>query len=364
MEKIDISKFKRKNNTVLNDLDIFLVIKSQNQIERRKRMIESKKQNRYGRFIPSPTTIGLLVKGRLKNGIFKETWKKEFREPRHIKKIANGNFLLTEINRLLEVDADGEIIRTYENSFFGYLHTVEVSKDGNRALVVSSGYDALIEVDLKTTEVTFSWFAWEEGFNPAKDGTWYTKDKEEYDSLVKKNIKVVFVDPHKYGEQGVTTANRIAHPNAATYDHSTKEPSVIVCIGHNGLLSRIYLDDGRREDLYDNLCIMAHGIYHKYDGGIMITQTTKGEWLWLNSNLKEEQVFDFKNLGGKVKGSEDAEWLQQVIPGPDNTALALDANRGLIALDTQKKMYSIYHHDENWCVQDALFLNRKEIDQT
>jgi hypothetical protein len=356
MKKIDISKFTQKDNAVLYDLEIFLVVKSQNQIERRERMLESKKKNRYGRFKPSPTAIGLLVKGRLKDGIVLEEWKKEFREPRHIKKLSNGNFMLTEINKLLEIDPKGDIIRTYSHPFFGYLHTIDVSKDENRALVVSSGYDALIEIDLRTSEETFSWFAWEHGFNPSKDGTWYAANEEVFKKYLRENKKSILIDPKEYGEQGVTTANRVAHPNAAIYDHSAKNPSAIVSIGHNGLLSRIDLMNGNITHLYSNLTVMAHGIYPIKDNGLMITQTTKGEWLWLNKYYEEERIFDFKKIKGKVPGTEDAEWIQQIVPLDESKALAIDANRGLIALDVDNEMYSVYHHNENWCIQDSIFL--------
>jgi len=356
MKYIDVSKFKRKDNLILNGVDLFLVVKSQNQIERKKRMIESKKSNRYGRFTPFPTAIGLLVKGRLKNNIVQVEWQKEFREPRHIKKLSNGNFTLTEINRLSIINPKGELIRSYKNSFFAYLHTIDISRDEKRALIVSSGYDAIIEIYLETGKETFIWFAWDHGFNPSEDGTWYTVDEVKYITYLNDKKKAVLIDPFKYGEQGVTTANRVAHPNAAIYDYSVMNPSCIVSIGHNGLLSRIDLSDGSIEHLYNKLTVMAHGIFPFNDSGLMITQTTKGEWLWLNKNYKEERIFDFKKIEDKMPGSEDSEWIQQVVPIGKSKALAIDANRGLIALDFEKEIYSVYHPNENWCIQDSLIL--------
>lgn len=356
VKTIDISTFKKTNDWILDNPEIMLVVKSQNQIERRHRMIESKKRKKYGRFTPSPTSIGLLVKGKLEDGIFNIDWKKEFREPRHIRRISKKRFLLTEINKLLEVNEKGGTIRTYEHPFFGYLHTIDISKDQKRALLVSSGYDAIIEIDLETGKETYSWFAWDNGYNPSDDNVWYTSNKEQYDIYLRENKKAVLIDPLKYGEQGVTTANRIAHPNAAIYDYSSCKNSFIVSIGHNGLLSKIDIDTNEQTDLYNKLAVMAHGIYHRSSGGMLITQTTKGEWLWLDNNYNEELIIEFNKLQGKIVGTENSEWIQQVIPMDDNKAIAIDANRGLIVFDLSKNIYNIYQPNENWCIQDLIFI--------
>jgi len=355
---IDVSKFQQRRYGLLDGIEIFIVVKSQNQIERRRRMIEPKKKNRYGRFKPFPTSTGLLVKGKFKNDNIDVKWKKELREPRHIKRMSNSKLIITEINRLLVIDSNGDIVRSYEDPFFGYLHTIDLSKDEQRALVVSSGYDALFEIDLKTGKKVFEWFAWEHGFNPAEDGTWYAVDKSIFEQYTKKGKRAVYIDPKNYGEQGVTTANRVAHPNAAIYDFRTEKerPSAILILGHNGLLTRIDLTDGTLEKLYDRLCVMAHGIFPTKENGFMITQTTIGEWLWLDKNHEEEIIFDFKRMAGKAPGTENSEWIQQVVPLDGSKALAIDANRGLIAFDYENEVYSIYSTDENWCVQDLLIL--------
>jgi len=355
---IDVSKFHRKQDGILDGIEIFLVVKSQNQIERRKRMIESQKKNRYGRFKALPTATGLLVKGKLQNNIVDVQWKKELREPRHIKRMSNNNFILTEINRILVIDSNGDIIKSYEDPFFGYLHTIDLSIDEQRALVVSSGYDALIEIDLETGNKTFEWFAWEHGFNPAEDGTWYAVSESIFEEYTKEGKKAVLIDPKKYGEQGVTTANRVAHPNAAIYDFRTEneKPSAILILGHNGLLTRVDLTDGTLENIYTKLCVMAHGIFPTKESGFMITQTTEGEWLWLDKNHEAKCIFDFKRMAGKAPGTENSEWIQQVVPVNESRALSIDANRGLIAFDYEDEIYSIYFSDENWCVQDLLIL--------
>ena len=355
MENIDVSLYSLDNN-ILAGSKFFIVVKSQNQVERRKRMLESQKRKRFGRFTPSKTERGLLVCGMLKDGKFNIEWSKEFREPRHIKRLSNGSFLLTEINRVLRIDSTGCIIRAYTHPFFGYLHSVEVTLKEDRALIVSSGYDAVIEIDLISGEETFSWFAWDNGFNPDADGTWLAVTQEKYESYLNEGKKAILINPVEYGEQGITTALRMAHPNVAVYENSKVRQFFLVCVGHNGELCRVSFSDGKIKTVYSDLCVMPHGLSPRQTGGWMITQTTIGKWIWLDQKFQDEFCFDLSNLEGKVPGTEDAEWIQQVVSIDQSKALGIDGNRGLIALDYKEKKYCIYQVDPNWCIQDALLL--------
>lgn len=345
-----------ENEGLFDGQQWMLVIKSQNQIQRRSRMLKSKQANRYGRFVPSATEMGLLAKGVLDKREFRVEWAKPFREPRHIKMLKDGRFLMSEINRLVLLDQGGELLRSYTHPFFGYLHSVDLSLEDKRALTVSSGYDAVIEIDLATGKETFSWFAWDHGYNPDSEGNWLAATKASYDAYLRVGKKAKLIDPNEYGEQGITTANRVAHPNVAVYESMSNTRAILLCIGHDGELLRVSLDDGRKQVLYDGLCIMAHGIFKRYPAGWAITNTTEGKWIWLDDYFREEQVFDLSTLGGKVEDAGDAEWLQQVVALRDNKALGLDANRGLIALDIENMRYALYQANPNWCIQDALFL--------
>ena len=355
--RIDLSaEYAKVSEGNLENEEMLIVVKSQNQIARRERMIDSKRKKRYGRFKPSPTNIGLLVNAMLKDGRVCVNWTREFREPRHIKKKANGNYLLTEVNRLNEINISGEVLKSYEHPFFGYLHSVDVKADGKHALLVSSGYDAIIEINLDTGNETWSWFAWDHGFNPSEDGTWYSISKNTHSDWLSQGKSSILIDPREYGEQGVTTANRVAHPNSAIYEYSCGETSILASLGHKGILARISMKDGSHEIMFDGLSNMAHGIFKNPGKRTCVTQTTRGEWLILNQNYEVESIYNFSTLAGKVAGSEDSEWNQQVVPLNENNAIAIDANRGIITLDILKKEYSIYDPDPNWCIQDALIV--------
>jgi len=59
----DIAAY-RENAGLLNNPTIYLAVKSLNQLERRKRMIESKKRGTIGRIAPRPVAEGVTRESR------------------------------------------------------------------------------------------------------------------------------------------------------------------------------------------------------------------------------------------------------------------------------------------------------------
>lgn len=351
---IDVSTFSPVEG-MLDGTSWLFVIKSQDQLERRRRMLESRKGKKFGRIGARETAFGLLTKLRFDGGRVETETRQELREPRHIKRHPQGGFLVSEIDRVHHIDEKGKVKKTYTHPLFGFLHTVDVSKDGARMLVVSSGYDSLFEIDLSSGEETFRWVAWEHGFNPDEDGVWLAADSEHYARYHAEGKQALLIDPAEYGEQGLVTARRSAHPNVAVYNVYDGGRTILVSIGHEGALYRIVREKGEATRACDLLAQMPHGLL-PYNGGWCMTNTVRGEWWLFDAALRPTTILTVAGLGGKVAGTEDIEWIQQVIPFGPVQALFLDANRGLIALDREARTYSVYQPDPNWCIQDALLL--------
>lgn len=354
MNPADLAEFKRVTG-VLEGTHWLITVKSQDQLERRKQMLKMLRSKKIGRLAPRPTAVGLLVAGALLNGEFHVHWKKEFREPRHICRLSTGDYLLTEMSRLLRLDSDGNVTRTYTHPFCAYLHTVDVCADERRALIVSSGFDSIYEFELDTGEETFRWFAWDHGFNPDEDGYWLAATSEKFRQYKMQEKPAILIDPKHYGEHGLVTARRSAHPNAAVYDPYDGERSIIVSIGHYGELMRVSLETGETTTVHRKLSIMPHGLCAR-DGGWAVTNTTKGEWWLLDSDFSTRMVYSVAQLQGKVPDMEEVEWLQHVVAAGTDRVLMIDANRGLIAVDLVTERYSAYQIDDNYCIQDALQL--------
>jgi hypothetical protein len=352
VNRIDVAQFDRTAE-VLDGTAWYLVVKSQDQLERRARMAASRRRGRFGRIAPRPVAEGLLVRGELSAGRFHAEWARPYREPRHVRRLSGRELLLTEINRLLRIDERGEVVRTYHHPFFAFLHTIDLHRAASRALIASSGYDSVIEIDLESGEPTLHWSAWEHGFNPDESGAWLAADRSTYERYRAEGRPAVLIDPSEHGDQGLMTARRSAHPNAAVYDPYDDYRSFIVSIGHTGDLHRARADTEGTQLVCGDLQQMPHGLSPSESGWI-VTDTTRGEWRRMNSEFQTETIHSTASLGGKAAGAADLEWLQQVVRYDHDRVLALDANRGLLAIDLHAGVYSRYDVDQNWCVQDAM----------
>ncbi|MBS3763408.1 MAG: hypothetical protein KGZ25_08920 [Planctomycetes bacterium] len=351
--KHNINQYEQ-SMTVLCGRQPYVVVKSQDQIQRRKRMLEGRDKGRFGRVKPRPVGSGLLVTGRLEKGEFQVEKQAEFDEPRHLHILPDGGLLMTEIDRLLFLNPDTFAVDDIiTHPYFAFLHTIDVSADGRYGLVVSSGYDAVFEVDLSAREVVSGWFAWEHGFNPDADGVWLAASPERAEQYEREGKDALYVDCADYGRQGLLTARRTAHPNMAVYDPYDDERSFLVSAGHDGGIYRVNRDDLETQKMYEVGDQMPHGL-RPFEGGWCITNTVRGEWWLLDRDFNLQEVYSVAEMGGKVPGTEDVEWVQQAVPVGENYVLFLDANRGLIAVDRKNKEYSIYQPDPNWCIQDAL----------
>lgn len=352
MECIDVSQFARTSG-VLEGTPWYLVIKSQDQLARRARMAASRRRGRFGRIQPRPVAEGLLVRGELRGGTLEIEWSRPFREPRHLRGLNRNELLLTEINRLLRIDKTGQVLGEYRHPFFAFLHTIDVLSEPSTALIASPGYDSVIELDLESGRPTMHWVAWEHGFNPDESGAWLAANRDTYERYRAEGKTALLIDPDEHGDQGLITARRSAHPNAAMYDPYDDNRSFIVSIGHTGELHRAQRDTGGTELVCRDLQQMPHGL-QSCDSGWIITDTTRGEWRKMNAKFATELIFSTAQLGDKAPGTEDLEWLQQVVMFDRDRVLALDANRGLLAVDIRAGCYSRYEIDPNWCVQDAV----------
>lgn len=349
----DLSSFTRKPD-LLEGSRWLLVIKSLDQQDRRRRMIEAVRGGTLQRLTPRPISDGLVVTGRLEAASFQIEHTLSLNEPRHVCPLPTGDFLISDISGISLITEKLQIKRRYTNPLFAFLHTITLSEDGRRILVCSTGLDSIVELSLDSGEQTFRWCAWEHGFNPDADGTWLTLDEAVHKKNMAEGRRSEFIEIPR-PEHGIITSHRSAHPNAAIYENRLGIASILISIGYSGEVYRIAMDDGAPE-LVGKFAPLSHGL-HRISEGWRITETTKGRWLSLDKAFSPKRSYVSSKLGEKVEGAEKSEWLQAVIPAGSTSFLLLDANRGLIATDLATETLTFYRPDPNWCVQDAYFLS-------
>lgn len=353
--RVSLQYFDRDEG-LLQDSEWLLVVKSQDQTVRRNRLLSKVKNGRYGRTESRPTAIGLLANVFLHDGQAQLNWKKEFPEPRHIIRLCDDVYALTDVSGVNVIDKDGEVSNRINDPLYAFLHSIdqnELKKD--KILVCSSGYDAIIETNIKTEERSFLWSAWENGFNPDENGNWLALTDSYHEHLVSEGKKSLLIEPEKYGEQGINTKFRSAHPNVAVYNPYKDNSTMIVSIGHGGTLYEVDLISHKTSLVFDELSEMPHGLM-PYKGGWLVTNTTKGEVWSLSANFEAERILSLRELPGKNPDLGSIEWIQNTKVTSDGLMLCLDANRGLVAIDVVNKKYNVFHPDMEWCLQDGIIL--------
>lgn len=360
-ERIYINDFKISSG-LLDPVEVWLVVKSQDQIERRERMVgQLKRGEKIGRIRPRPIAEGLLIKYQFppngNNQVLSEGAElvTRFPEPRHIVPYARDRYLLTEIGRVNLIDAQGRVLDTFSHPYFAFLHTVVLNQSRDRILVTSGGYDAILELDVRSKEESWRWFGWDHGFNPNEENVYYTNTLRKAEQLEAKGYVAKYIDPAEYNEQGLVTASRTTHPNVAFYNPYKSEATVIASLGY-GKIVEIDRHTSEYQVMLDAQVPVLHGIM-PYDQGWIVTNTCRGEFWVLDKEFKPLQEYVFSQLPGKPEEVGDCEWLQLVIPISKDRFLGLDANRGIIICDTVQHRYEVLHPDPNWCLQDVLISN-------
>jgi len=343
-------------NSLLEGSNWLVVVKSQDQTIRRNRLIGGIKNGKFGRTEARPTATGLLSHVTLTNGIARLNWKKEFPEPRHIIKLESEEYAVTDVNGVNIIAQDGVVKRRIGDPLYAFLHSIDRKPiEKNKLLICSSGYDAIIETDLNSGKRNFLWSAWENGFNPDEEGNWLALTSDYYNQALSEGKRAIFVDPTKYGEQGINTKFRSAHPNVAVYNPYKNNETIIVSIGHAGSLFEIDLKKFESHLIFDGLAQMPHGLM-PYEDGWVVTNTTKGEIWFLTADFVPTNILSFDEFPGKLAELGAIEWLQNTKLTTGGILLCLDANRGLIAIDMNDHSFNVFQPDPEWCFQDAIMV--------
>ncbi|MDA8109537.1 MAG: hypothetical protein M0015_13030 [Betaproteobacteria bacterium] len=347
-EVIDVSRLASDRQAYAGPLH--MVVKSLDQVERRARLVEAKQRGRIGRIAERPIATGLWARvaslgdHRIDRSTAQVT---EFREPRGLVQIAPDRYLLAEVSSVLLVDAGARVERRYAHPFFAFLHSLSFDSENGRFLVVSSGYDCLIEMDLEG-RVSWEWFAWEHGFNPSLDGVYLCRSEALAQRCEREGKKAVLVEPAKLGELGLMTSQRSNHPNSACY-HPSDRNRVLATLGHSGEVIEIDRPSGRARTVISGLEAMPHGI-QPCGPGWLVTNTLHGEFWLLDGAFNVQTRVVTRNLPGKPEEMAQHEWLQAAYPVRGGVFVAADANRGLIAIDLNAGSWQIHAVDESWCV--------------
>ncbi len=112
---------------------------------------------------------------------------------------------LAGANDVWLIDMESGEVKACRDPWLSQSHTVQFSADGKRLLVVSSGFDAVIEFDTENGEVIWQWFAWDHGYDRSKLGHYVVRSPEKSETLKAMGHEVLLVDDPSKFEFGVPT---------------------------------------------------------------------------------------------------------------------------------------------------------------
>lgn len=359
VQYLQVKEFDRDTSLGVGER-IVIVVKSLDQKERRERLIRSAKRGTLGRIEPRPIAQGLAICTELlpdvKVSASSNCWIMELEEPRGFAKLSDDMFALSEIGQISIFDSNLKRVNTLKHDYFGFLHTINLSANREKMLVVSGGYDSIFEVNVKTGAIEWSWFGWDHGYNPRQqDGVFLAHSQQQAEEWQRQGKKAQLVDPRVYGKQGLVTAGRTTFPNSAYYDIYRDETTIVATLFHAGELIEIDKETGDVSVRLSGMNI-PHSIL-PWQSGWLVTSTREGCFLTLSPTLQVERRVSFTDIPGKPAEMEEEEWLQTVSPLSDGRLLlAVDANRGLFVIDMESRKWNVFDIDENWCVQEVYSL--------
>lgn len=341
---IDLSTFTE--DPKLGDNIPFLIqLKGFNRTERIKRRIEQTDKKQFGSaLIRQIADGGIFAFRNFKKGIYEgiEKWKYYTQDTRGLA-IKDDNIFLGSVDKVQVIDFKGNEMLTIRNPWFAFIHSVAFSQDKKKLLVVSSGFDRIIELDSSSHQVTWNWVAWNHGYNRAKmSGKFIVTDENK--TPTDENVLVI-KDPKDFpGGLGLPPADRTAFPNSAIY---FDENSILATLYHNGLI-KIDKITGEVSEILSGLK-HPHSVI-KTDTGFMVTNTGDSSCILLDKNLKPTQTIIFNKLPGNAV---DFEWLQQVRPFGKNLLAAVDSNRASIyIIDLKRRKIRRQQYYKDWVVQE------------
>lgn len=93
--------------------------------------------------------------------------------------VTGNRMALAGANYVWLINMETGEVQSCEDPWLSQSHTAQFSEDGKRLLVVSSGFDTVIEFDVESGEVVWQWFAWDHGYDRSKLGHYVVRSREK-----------------------------------------------------------------------------------------------------------------------------------------------------------------------------------------
>lgn len=213
---------------------------------------------------------------------------KKFPSPMAI--LLEGDRMIVGLWRTQEIVVlEGEKeVKKFSHRWFNHVHTIDPTPWGTH-LITSSGCDLIAEITLEG-EVTWTWWAFEHGYDKLPTGEPRILNKEEDQRGVE-----------------ISTDNRTTHVNSALL---LDDRTLLATLPHQGQLVRIQRDTGEVEVLFEGLKF-PHCIRRRRDG-FLLSDTRNGRVILFDKDLKAEREIAY-----------GVSWIQDTFEASDGSLFSL-----------------------------------------
>ena len=314
----------------------------------------------FGRDAARPYVLGIvaafsLAYDRFDWSLAEAKWAFSSVEPYGVDASRNKMALATAKSVQL-IDLDTGEARLCHNPWLNQGHTVEFSADGKRLLVVSSGFDAVIEFDTESGEVVWEWFAWDHGFDQSKLGHYVVRSAARHRTLAAMGHEVLLVDdPAKY-EFGIPTRQKPAHLNSARYDSDGR---ILITLFHQGAGCVVDRNTGEAQEIISGL-LVPHKLSRRKNGGYFISDTRRGKLIFLDENHRSRYEIAFAGTPGVARSPQLSEFLQNTTELREDLFACIDIPRSsLWLIDVKRRRYRGIKFPVEWSVHDVASLGQE-----
>lgn len=257
---------------------------------------------------------------------------------------------LAGANYVWLIDMESGEVRSCQDPWLSQSHTVQFSADGKRLLVVSSGFDAVIEFDTESGEVVWQWFAWDHGYDRSILGHYVARSPEKSEALKAMGHEVLLVDDPSKFEFGVPTRLCPAHLNSAHYDVDGK---ILVSLFHQGVGIIIDKATGEVCEAITGL-INPHKFSRRRRGGYCISDTRRGKLIFMDKRYRRTSELALAGAPGIERSPLLTEFLQNATELKDDLFACVDIHRNTLWLvDVKRRRYRGIKFPVEWSMHDV-----------
>jgi len=252
----------------------------------------------------------------------------------------------------------GRITRVIEDPRFTNLHSLSISHSGDYLLVANTGMDELLELNVATGKIEWSWRPADHGWNRGPFGVAIATSEYQASLRGLEPLGTLAAQERlrsPFGREGwaiVADAARVEHPLGFEKWQRVAEPNWAAYGSDDTILLSAFCGDAIARISRISGAILAkadgylwpHAVLPISAGEYAVTDTGRAHVHIADINLVLRRIYSFADFDTDVIGVQGQEWLQFTTPfGGDGLLASVDARRSKVYVwSPNNEIYSEY----------------------